>query len=452
MTVSGTTLFGLADPSGGVFVSTNYGDNWVYKSYGLPNQWLKQIYALGTNIFVGSAFYGVFHSSNNGTNWSPANNWITNLDVNALFSNGNNLYAGTEAGAFLSANNGESWNSILPNKDVRSFAMLGTNLLAGCSNDIFLTSNNGTNWVSIKNGYNIGAFDIVVLDSTIFVSFNGIQKSTNNGLNWYYSSNGLPQYSPINTLVKSGTTLYVGTEWVWNRDGGMYYSTNDGDNWYLMGYSSSVNTVLASGTNIYIGTYSGILLTTNHGTNWILLNNGLSSLNIQSLTFSGSYLFAGTNEGIYLSVNNGTNWLRKNQGFNFNPIIHTIYSKDNFIFCGAGGRSVWRRSLSEIIEVKNTSSVVPDKFSLSQNYPNPFNPTTNIKYQITNNLLVTIKVFDILGKEIETLVNEKLNAGEYEVQFPNDQLANVQLPSGFYFYSLFVEGNLIDTKKMILLK
>ncbi|MCX6164640.1 MAG: T9SS type A sorting domain-containing protein [Ignavibacteriae bacterium] len=112
--------------------------------------------------------------------------------------------------------------------------------------------------------------------------------------------------------------------------------------------------------------------------------------------------------------------------------------------------------------ISKINSNIPDKFSLSQNYPNPFNPSTTIKFQITPVLssphvlgggpFMTLKVFDILGKEVATLVNEKLKPGEYEVQFSNNQLTNVQLPSGVYFYSLFADGNLIDTKKLVLLK
>lgn len=102
--------------------------------------------------------------------------------------------------------------------------------------------------------------------------------------------------------------------------------------------------------------------------------------------------------------------------------------------------------------VKNISTSIPDKPSLFQNYPNPFNPSTNIRYQIKDTRFVTLKVYDILGKEVATLVNERFKPGEYEVQFPNEQMTNVQLPSEIYFYSLYSDGKLIDTKKMVLLK
>jgi hypothetical protein len=88
----------------------------------------------------------------------------------------------------------------------------------------------------------------------------------------------------------------------------------------------------------------------------------------------------------------------------------------------------------------------PLEFSLEQNYPNPFNPNTKIKYSVPHSSNVTIKVFDILGNEIETLVNEEKPVGRYEINFNASSL-----PSGVYFYQLRA-GNFVGTKKMILLK
>jgi hypothetical protein len=85
-------------------------------------------------------------------------------------------------------------------------------------------------------------------------------------------------------------------------------------------------------------------------------------------------------------------------------------------------------------------------YSLSNNYPNPFNPTTTIKYQIPERNFVSIKVFDVLGNEIETLVDEEMSQGKYEVKFDGSLLS-----SGIYFYKIAV-GNFVETKKMILLK
>jgi len=95
--------------------------------------------------------------------------------------------------------------------------------------------------------------------------------------------------------------------------------------------------------------------------------------------------------------------------------------------------------------IKEESSL-PKEFVLTQNYPNPFNPTTIIKYDIPGFSFITLKVYDVLGKEIATLVNDEKPAGSYEVEF-----SAIGLPSGIYFYKLQA-GNFIETKKMVLMK
>jgi len=98
-----------------------------------------------------------------------------------------------------------------------------------------------------------------------------------------------------------------------------------------------------------------------------------------------------------------------------------------------------------------TEGTNPSVFSLEQNYPNPFNPTTSLQYAIGSRQFVTLKVYDVLGNEVATLVNEEKPAGEYEVEFNSHSDAGQNLSSGVYFYKLKA-GNFIETKKMILLK
>jgi hypothetical protein len=105
-----------------------------------------------------------------------------------------------------------------------------------------------------------------------------------------------------------------------------------------------------------------------------------------------------------------------------------------------------------MIGIKKISENIPVSFLLYQNYPNPFNPTTTIKFDITldsrlrGNDKVLLKVYDILGKEVTTLVNEQLKPGSYEVEFNG-----TNYPSGVYFYELRA-GNYYETKKMVLVK
>jgi len=105
--------------------------------------------------------------------------------------------------------------------------------------------------------------------------------------------------------------------------------------------------------------------------------------------------------------------------------------------------------VTNLIENNNIST-----FSLAQNYPNPFNPTTKIKYTIpivetkhtSSQQMVTLKIYDVLGNEVATLVNEEIFAGEYEAEFNGNNL-----PSGIYFYQL-IAGTFIQTRKMVLLR
>ena len=98
------------------------------------------------------------------------------------------------------------------------------------------------------------------------------------------------------------------------------------------------------------------------------------------------------------------------------------------------------------IGIKNISSNVPNQFKLYQNFPNPFNPVTNIKFEIANYTFSKIIIYNILGKEIERLVNEKLKPGEYEVNWDA-----TNYPSGIYFYTIEA-GNYVNSKKMVLVK
>ena len=124
----------------------------------------------------------------------------------------------------------------------------------------------------------------------------------------------------------------------------------------------------------------------------------------------------------------------------YNSKVYPVWTRsDQF------GRSIIMAIIDEsTLDVKK-DKIVSD-FKLYQNYPNPFNPATTIKYQIPELSFVTLKVYDIIGNKIATLVNEEKSTGTYEVKFNL-----VGLPSGIYFYQLLA-GKFIDAKKMIILK
>jgi hypothetical protein len=134
-----------------------------------------------------------------------------------------------------------------------------------------------------------------------------------------------------------------------------------------------------------------------------------------------------------------------NNYYNSNKILS--YKNNNLFIIGGSLDSSVLMKYSENTGIVKTNQNIVSGFRLFQNYPNPFNPKTRIKYEISKNSFVTLKVFNIIGKEISILVNEKKVEGIYEINFNGNYL-----PSGIYFYSLFVNGQKIDIKKMLLIK
>ncbi|HZY10441.1 MAG TPA: T9SS type A sorting domain-containing protein, partial [Bacteroidota bacterium] len=98
------------------------------------------------------------------------------------------------------------------------------------------------------------------------------------------------------------------------------------------------------------------------------------------------------------------------------------------------------------VDVRQTISGIPDQFSLAQNFPNPFNPTTTISFQVTKSEFVSLKIFDVLGREVETLVNSVLNPGTYDVEWDADNASG-----GVYYYKLSTPS-FSEIKKMVLAK
>ncbi|MDQ3022607.1 MAG: SBBP repeat-containing protein [Bacteroidota bacterium] len=118
----------------------------------------------------------------------------------------------------------------------------------------------------------------------------------------------------------------------------------------------------------------------------------------------------------------------------------------NLYVTGSSNRDFLTIKYSQPTEIINLLLEIPSEFNLEQNYPNPFNPSTNISYQLPASSFISLKVFDILGKEVATLVNQKQNAGSYSVSFDGSNLSN-----GIYFYKIEAD-NFIETKRMILIK
>lgn len=375
--------------------------------------------------------------------------------------NNDKIFAGTEYGVYLSTDFGTTWTQNgLINKTIISLISNGNNIFAGLENsppecpargNIYYSNNYGNTWDKI--GFStLPAFSITVCGDNIFVGAgdSGVYKSTNNGANWTQTS---LNDNSVRSLLTIGNNIFAGT-----FDSGIYFSTNNGVIWNHTNLNHrSINCLSFNGYNIFAGTDSGIYISNNSGEIWTLAS--IMRTNIFSVISSNNIILAGTyNNGVFLSTNNGLNWINKNQGLYDNTTVLSSIITNNYVYAGTLGYSVWRRSFAEIIGIKPISENVPSTFLLYQNYPNPFNPTTKIKFDITANnpllrgvgeargVYTQLKIYDITGREISTLVNEQLSPGTYEVTFDGSNI-----PSGIYFYQLKT-NTYSETKKMLIIK
>ena len=133
---------------------------------------------------------------------------------------------------------------------------------------------------------------------------------------------------------------------------------------------------------------------------------------------------------ILKSTNSGSNWNPQYSTTN-NTLYSVSFANDDIGYAVGNNGTILKTTSGGTIGIKQISELVPASYSLFQNYPNPFNPSTNIRYSLPKNSLVKLIIFDALGKEVETLVNEKQSTGTYEATFNGSQL-----PSGVYFAKL----------------
>jgi len=383
---------------------------WVQTS-GPSDGTVRCLVLNGTNLFAGTRG-GVFRSTNEGTTWTAASSGLTNLAVWALLFSGTNLFAGTHGGGVCrSTDDGASWipvNVGLTDTNVESLGLLGMNLFAGTGHGIFLSTNIGASWAPVDSGIptNLGVTSLTSQWTILYAGIpgGGVYRSTNAGTTWSATNNGLTN-SSVWVVVSNGTRLYAGTV-----GGGVFHSPDSATSWspYSSGLADTVVYSLAvSGTRVFAGTYrNGAFLSTDEGSTWSPVNTGLTNLYVRSMCVGDTVLYAGTY-----------------------------------------GNGVWRRPLAEMTtSVRPVSDGLPKQIALAQNYPNPFNPATTIQYSIPEDAHVLLSVYNTLGQQVASLVDEVQQAGNHVVRFDGDRLS-----SGVYFYQLLI-GRFIATKQMLLIK
>jgi hypothetical protein len=413
--------------------------------------------------------------------WTAINSGLTNLAVLSFAvipngAGGSYLFSTTDGGVFLSTNNGTSWN---PFGSTIIYATVltvsDTNLFAGTyDHGVFLSTYNGTgwtNWTAVDSGLsNTDIWTLAVSPSSggtgglnLFAGTkgNGIFRSTRNGASWTHWTavdSGLTSNRVYAFVVTpngtDGSNIFAGTE-----GGGVFLSTNNGTYWTAVNSglaNTNVNALAVSGTNLFAGTHDGVLLSTNNGNNWTAVNSGLTTTFVNSIAVSpdgtgDTIIFVGTwGGGVFFSTNNGAHWTDIHSA-SMNPWDWTVNvspdgkgGKD--LLVGTEGGGAWRRPLSDIMTNVKQLSSQPKRFTLSQNFPNPFNPSTNISFSLPAKSFVSIKVFDLLGREVRTIVSEEMLAGNYTRTWDAENMS-----SGIYFYRLQT-SSFTETKKLVLLR
>jgi len=273
-----------------------------------------------------------------------------------------------------------------------------------------------------------------------------ILRTTNGGINWTSQSSGTTNWLWSVSFTDANTGTAVG------EVGTILRTTNGGVNWISQtsGTSSALKGV--SFTDINNGTsvsLTGMILrTTNGGTNWFSQTSGASGpLYSVSFTDVNTGTAVGYNGTIIRTTNGGTNWTSQSSGTTLR--LHCVSFIDSINGTAVGDGGLILRTTTGGTSVNQINNKIPERFSLYQNYPNPFNPTTIIRFAIYKSAFTVLKVYDALGKEVATLVNEKLSTGSYEVDFNGTESHN--LSSGVYFYHLEA-GDFAETRKMVLVK
>ncbi|MFC2103285.1 YCF48-related protein [Bacteroidota bacterium] len=395
--------------------------------YSQSGDWLTSVHffdynngwAVGGRFTVGAL---ILKTTDGGTNWDdnltiPGS---VNLFESVYFTNENTGWVVGGGGLMMmTTNSGNTWDTVaVPTDtylhqiifiDANNGWVVGTedNLTGGI---ILRTTDGGANWERID----ISAGNLFLSVSFLNQDFgwgvgSEIQKTTDGGINW--------------------VTINDSTQ------GGSGYFTDELNGW-VVGASD-------------LGPYGFIHKTTDGGYNWSSISGpdipGLFDVNFFDKNI-GWAVGSGTSGAIIKTTDGGENWFHQESGTvnSFN----SVYIIDSVTGWTAGIGSIFKTTNGGVTFInEDETEEMPTNFSLSQNYPNPFNPSTTIRWQLPESSNVTLKIFNTLGEEIITLVDEYQEHGKHSTFF----IMNSTLTSGVYFYQLKTDGY-VETKKMILLR
>jgi len=493
-----TTILALV-----IIISVTGFSQWIFQNSGIYTN-LYSIYFLDENNgWITGAEGRILKTTDGGNNWQQIPSGTSNsLSFVKFFNASEGIVAGSGGTIKKSSDGGNSWYSISSGTSLRfqegSFINENVGWIVGDNGIVVKTTDGGDTWAT-------QAF--VTSDNLSFVQFidenTGWVTSENNGEIWKTTDGGNTWQFKYETLLDINlwqiqfVTPNIG--WAVAEFGIIIKSTNGGESWFPQ--NSGTNSVNLrslcfhdSENGWVVGKDEYILRTTNGGDTWNLDRSGpgFELLHIFFLNNLDGWII-GTS-GIILATNNGgipvelvsfsaarkenqiqLSWIiateLNNQGFDIERKTKDDWKKIGFVNGNGTTTEMQYYSFTDNIRLVNNvdriyyrlrqidfdgtfeySNVVevdlmkPNSYSLQQNYPNPFNPSTKISFTIPVIGYVTLDIYDVLGNQVASLINEEKPAGKYEVQ-----INATDLSSGIYYYKL-IAGDFVDVKKMILLK
>ena len=463
---------GFVVGTGFVYGSTDGGNTWNEQTAPFAGD-INEVVAVTPDLAIAGCDGGnVIRTSNGGANWELIATGITgtNSDILAIdFANENiGLAVGYNGTVAKTTDGGATWNIISTIVGTNPWDMHMVDELyawvSGTGERIFRTTDGGLTWTQQLAVGGLGTYGISFVDRNI-----GVAGGT--GGNTYYTTDGGENWTPALTppgnsvwgIHIAPSPVYGSVAMTACASGYVYLSTDGGRNWEVQPrftISTMDDVWMTDAANAWFVGNSGLVLKYTEPDNIPVelasFTASVSGNNVNLKWSTGSEVnnsgFEVQKSKVKSQKSNDAEWERI--GFvdgKGTTTESTTYSfLDNNLTPGSYQYRIKQIDFDGTFKYYNLSETIeiglPNTFELAQNYPNPFNPSTVIKFQIPSAVNVSLKVFDILGNEVATLVNEVKPAGYHSVEFNAAGLA-----SGIYLYKLQA-GSFVETKKMMLVK
>lgn len=390
----------------------------------------------------------------------------------------NNAVAGLRVGIYKTTNAGTNWQQISSESIIDISMVSSSTIFAVTLNKIIKTTDGGNTWTTtLENPSSSGAFNFIKYFQGALVALADCNNSTSPAKVYKSTDMGASWQSVNQTSLIGGWSGDI-----WHRldfgsaNNGVFhvsgmgaqrtFRTSDGGvSWIDTGldpimrclkmYNQSYG--LGIGINYTGGVRTGfyVHITRNGGQTWETRNINLNSDVVRAIEFipnNPSNVFLSTLTGFYFSADSGKTW--SNQNINLGSTrcedIKFVNDNNGWLLC-YNGDVYWTNNKGNAVVGIQKQIKIPVQYALDQNYPNPFNPSTNIKFALPEADRVAIKVYDILGQEIKTLLEGDLSAGEHSVIWNGDNSTGQKVSAGIYLYSISA-NRFTQTRKMVLLK